>query len=37
LTPEGQQFFKENNFRDIKCALYVHDASELAEAMLMKD
>ena len=37
LTPEGQQFFKENNFRDLKCALYVHDASELAEAMLMKD
>jgi hypothetical protein len=37
LTPEGQQFFKENNFRDLKCALYVHDASELAETMLMKD
>ena len=37
LTPEGQQFFKENNFRDLKCALYVHDAAELAEVMLMKD
>ena len=37
LTPEGQQFFKDNNFRDLKCALYVHDASELAEVMLMKD
>jgi C_GCAxxG_C_C family probable redox protein len=36
-TPEGQQFFKENNFRDLKCACYVHDAAELAEAMLMKD
>jgi C_GCAxxG_C_C family probable redox protein len=36
-TPEGQQFFKENNFRDCKCVPYVHDASELAEAMLMKD
>jgi len=37
LTPEGQQFFKENNFRDLKCALYVHDAAELAEEMLLKD
>jgi C_GCAxxG_C_C family probable redox protein len=37
LTPEGQQFFKENNFRDLKCTRYVHDAAELAEAMLMKD
>jgi C_GCAxxG_C_C family probable redox protein len=36
-TPEGQKFYKENNFRDLKCARYVHDASELAEAMLMKD
>ena len=36
-TPEGQQFFKENNFRDLKCARYVHDASELTETMLMKD
>jgi C_GCAxxG_C_C family probable redox protein len=37
LTTEGQQFFKENNFRDLKCARYVHDASELAEEMLMID
>ena len=37
LTPEGQQFYKENNFRDLKCARYVHDAAELAETMLMKD
>ena len=37
LTPEGQQFYKENNFRDLKCATYVHDAAELAETMLMKD
>jgi C_GCAxxG_C_C family probable redox protein len=37
LTPEGQQFFKENNFRDLKCARYVHDVSELAEEMLMID
>ena len=37
LTPEGQQFYKENNFRDLKCARYVHDVSEWAEAMLMKD
>ncbi len=37
LTPEGQQFFKENNFRDIKCARYVHDASELVETILEKE
>jgi C_GCAxxG_C_C family probable redox protein len=37
LTPEGQQFYKENNCRDLKCVPYVHDAAELAEAILMKD
>jgi len=36
-TPEGQKFFTENNFKELKCIRYVHDASELAEAMLMKD
>jgi C_GCAxxG_C_C family probable redox protein len=36
-TPEGQQFYKENNFQNLKCAIYVHDASEFAEAMLIKD
>jgi C_GCAxxG_C_C family probable redox protein len=36
-TPEGQQVFKENNFKELKCSRYVHDASELAEAMLIKD
>jgi C_GCAxxG_C_C family probable redox protein len=35
LTPEGQQNFKEKNYRDLKCALYVHDAAELAENMLL--
>ena len=37
LTPEGQQFYKENNCRDLKCAPYVHDAAELAENMLRKN
>ena len=37
LTPEGQKFFTENNYKELKCIPYVHDASELAEAMLMKD
>ena len=37
LTSEGQQFFTENNFKELKCSRYVHDASELAEAMLMND
>ena len=37
LTPEGQKFFTENNFKERKCIPYVHDASELAEVMLMKD
>jgi len=36
-TPEGQQFFTQNNFKELKCCRYVHDASELAEIMLMKD
>ena len=37
LTPDGQQCYKENNFRDLKCAPYVHDAAELAETMLLKN
>jgi C_GCAxxG_C_C family probable redox protein len=36
-TPEGQQFFKENNFRDLKCARYVHDAAEIVESILMNE
>jgi C_GCAxxG_C_C family probable redox protein len=36
-TPEGQKFFTENNYKELKCNRYVHDASELAEATLMKD
>jgi C_GCAxxG_C_C family probable redox protein len=36
-TPEGQQFFAQNNFKELKCSRYVHDAAELAETMLMKD
>lgn len=36
-TPEGQKLFTENKFKELKCNKYVHDASELAEAMLMKD
>lgn len=35
--PEGQQFYKEHAFQDLKCARYVHDAAELAETMLMKE
>ncbi len=34
LTPEGQQFFKENNFKENKCAVYVQDASALVEKIL---
>ncbi|RPI01452.1 MAG: C_GCAxxG_C_C family protein [Ignavibacteriae bacterium] len=37
VTPEGQQFFKENNFREVKCARYVRDAAELAETMLKNE
>ena len=37
LTPEGQQVFKENNFKELKCSRYVHDASELAEEILLTD
>ena len=36
-TPEGQQVFKENNFKELKCSRYVHDASELAEEILLTD
>jgi C_GCAxxG_C_C family probable redox protein len=36
LTPEGQQYFKEHNFRDLKCAVYVHDAAALVEDMLLE-
>ena len=36
-TPEGQQVFKENNYRDLKCTHYVHDTSESVEEILMKD
>lgn len=34
-TPGGQQFFKENNFKENKCGRYVHDAAEFVEGMLM--
>jgi C_GCAxxG_C_C family probable redox protein len=34
LTPEGQQFFKENNFKELKCARFVHDAAEIVEKIL---
>ena len=37
LTPEGQKYFKENNFQHSKCARYVHDAAEWAEEILMKE
>ena len=36
-TPEGQQVFKENNFKELKCSRYVHDASALAEEILLTD
>jgi C_GCAxxG_C_C family probable redox protein len=37
LTPEGQKFFKENNFQNLKCAVYVHDAAEFVEPLLPKE
>jgi C_GCAxxG_C_C family probable redox protein len=37
LTPEGQNFFKENNFKENKCSKYVHDAAEMVEKILTKD
>ncbi len=33
-TPEGQKYFKENNFKTTRCARYVHDAAEIVDAML---
>ena len=36
-TPEGQQVFKENNCKELKCSRYVHDASELVEEILLAD
>ena len=34
LTPEGQKYFKENDFQHCKCAVYVHDAAEFVEPLL---
>jgi C_GCAxxG_C_C family probable redox protein len=34
-TPEGHQYMKDHNFRELKCACYVHDASEIVEKMLI--
>jgi C_GCAxxG_C_C family probable redox protein len=36
-TPEGQQFFKVNNFKEKKCGQYVHSAAEIVEEILMHD
>jgi C_GCAxxG_C_C family probable redox protein len=36
-TSEGQQVFKENNFKELNCSRYVHDASALAEEILLTD
>jgi len=36
-TPEGQQFFREHNFQDLKCARYVHDAADMVESLLAKE
>ncbi len=33
-TPEGHQFFKERNLKELKCVRYVHDAAEIIEKML---
>jgi C_GCAxxG_C_C family probable redox protein len=35
LTPEGQQYYKEQNLRETKCAKYVHDCTEMVEAILL--
>ena len=35
LTPEGQKFYKENDFQHRKCAVYVHDAAEWVEPLLV--
>jgi C_GCAxxG_C_C family probable redox protein len=34
LTAEGQQFFKENNYKELRCARYVHDSAEIAEKII---
>ena len=36
-TQEGQQFFKENNLKELKCASYVRDASLLVETLLREE
>jgi C_GCAxxG_C_C family probable redox protein len=33
-TEEGKAYFKEQGFRELRCAQYVHDAAELVEEML---
>jgi C_GCAxxG_C_C family probable redox protein len=35
-TPEGQKIFRENNFKELKCARFVHDAAEIVEDLLSK-
>jgi C_GCAxxG_C_C family probable redox protein len=34
-TPEGQKYFTENNFKVLKCCVYVNDAAELVEKLLL--
>ncbi len=36
-TPEGQQFFKENNLKELNCAHYVRDSARLVEALLFEE
>jgi C_GCAxxG_C_C family probable redox protein len=33
-TPEGHQYFKDHNFRELKCSRYVHASAELVEEIL---
>jgi len=35
-TPEGQQVFKEGNYKELKCCRYVHDAAEIVEGLLIQ-
>ncbi len=34
LTQEGQKTFKENNFKELRCARFVYDAADIAENLL---
>ncbi len=33
-TPDGHKYFKDHNFRELKCVQYVHDSAEIVTEML---